>query len=59
MCGKVYSTKGNLEGHEKAHVEIDPSQYVNCPVCQKLFKEKRFMIEHRKLVHDKTKAYGF
>lgn len=50
------STKGNLDGHEKTHIEVDPSNYVICPVCQKAFREKRFMIEHKKLVHEKSKA---
>lgn len=52
----MLSTKGNLDNHEKTHLQVDPSDYVTCPVCKKAFREKRFMTEHRKLVHDKTKA---
>jgi hypothetical protein len=52
----MLSTKGNLDGHEKTHADIDLSDYVPCPVCQKSFREKRFMIEHKKLVHEKSKA---
>lgn len=52
----MLSTKGNLDGHEKTHIDVDPSDYVTCPVCQKPFREKRFMVEHKKLVHEKSKA---
>lgn len=58
VCGKMLSTKGNLDVHEKIHVDLDPSDYIKCTVCGKPFKSRRFMLEHRKLVHDKSKMFS-
>lgn len=56
VCGRMLSTKGNLEVHEGTHIAVDSSDYIKCTVCSKAFKSRRFMVEHRKLVHDKSKV---
>lgn len=55
-CGKSTSTKRTLELHEKRHIEVDPSNYIPCPVCLKTFKNEMCVMAHRKLVHDRIRA---
>lgn len=56
VCGKIVSNKANLKVHERTHFDVDPSDYVPCPVCQKSFKFKSLMVEHKKIVHDRLKT---
>lgn len=57
ICGKTMTNKDVLKTHKiSTHSELDPSAYVPCPVCQKKFKFRSLMLEHNKLVHEKSKS---
>ena len=45
VCGKKYSTKGNLKAHTKVHYW---SEAHNCQVCQKAFKSAQELVVHNR-----------
>ncbi|GFS19221.1 zinc finger protein 665 [Elysia marginata] len=52
-CGRVYTTKANLERHKKFHSALKPFA---CEICQKRFSEAFKLKRHMK-VHSESKPY--
>ena len=52
LCGKTYSTSGNLRHHIKEiHAVIPEDQWETCELCGKRFKVRRYLINHLADVH--------
>ena len=53
-CGRVYTTKANLERHKKFHSSLKPHV---CEICQKRFSEAFKLKRHMK-VHSESKPHA-
>lgn len=57
ICGRTSKTKQGLMKHEKTHSVLNPSEFVECPVCQKSFKQKFHLKKHIKVVHERLETW--
>ena len=53
-CGKVFTSKSNMQAHLKLHFE---SKTFSCPHCAKEFKGKKSLLEHVSTKHNNEKKF--
>ena len=53
-CGKVFTSKSNMQAHLKLHFE---SKTFSCPHCAKEFKGKKSLLEHVATKHNNEKKF--
>ncbi|KAI5640560.1 zinc-finger associated domain (zf-AD) domain-containing protein [Phthorimaea operculella] len=56
-CDKVFNNKELLRSHERSHIPIEERKVFTCDVCHLKFTTRSSCASHRRVVHEKVKAY--
>ncbi|XP_004930192.1 zinc finger protein 660 [Bombyx mori] len=56
-CEKTFKTKETLKSHERSHIPVQERKIFNCEVCNMKFTTRSSVVSHKRVVHDKIKAY--
>lgn len=56
-CEKIFNSKDALKSHEKSHIPIEERKIYHCDVCNMKFTTRSSASSHKRVVHDKIKAY--
>ncbi|KAJ0182533.1 hypothetical protein K1T71_001902 [Dendrolimus kikuchii] len=56
-CDKIFNSKDALKSHERSHIPIEERKIYHCEVCNMKFTTRSSAASHKRVVHDKIKAY--
>ncbi|KAJ2947869.1 hypothetical protein O0L34_g9659 [Tuta absoluta] len=56
-CDKVFNNKDLLRSHERSHIPIEERKVFTCDICHLKFTTRSSCASHRRVVHEKVKAY--